>query len=77
MMKSDSDMIKPPINEAKQKIMSNMNIVQKQFKMQKTAMKWIIRELSDEKEFKKISNIFLNLDKDKSGYLSRSELIIG
>jgi hypothetical protein len=44
-MKSDSDMIKPPINEAKQKIMSNMNIVQKQFKMQKTAMKWIIREL--------------------------------
>jgi Ca2+-binding EF-hand superfamily protein len=76
-MKSDSDMIKPPINEAKQKIMSNMNIVQKQFKMQKTAMKWIIRELSDEKEFKKISNIFLNLDKDKSGYLSRSELIIG
>jgi len=63
-------------NEAKQKIMQNMNLTQKQLKMQKTAMTWIIKELHN-KEFKLISKIFLDLDKDKSGTLTKDELILG
>jgi len=45
MMQSDEEEeVKKPVISIKNKIMSNINIVQKQIKMQKVAMKWIIRE---------------------------------
>lgn len=57
--------------------MNKLKKINKQFKMQKTAMTWLIKEISDQKEFKKVSNMFMNLDKDKSGYLTKDEILLG
>jgi len=57
--------------------MNKLKKINKQFKMQKTAMTWLIKEISDQKEFKKISSMFMNLDKDKSGYLTKDEILFG